>query len=102
MSTNRPPVDPDMSFREFLASRPLPVNSWGDFVRIALNADTLPEFGSWAQLRTFVENYRDMDLRSTDARGSWRAYQTMLRTAERRRAPQVHVTMEHGQQAAAT
>jgi len=89
MSNNRPPVDPDMLFRDFLASRPFPVNTWGDYVRTALTAGTLPEFTSWAHLRTFVENYRDMDLRSTDARASWRAYQTMLRTAERRRAPQL-------------
>lgn len=100
MSNSRPPVVPDMPFAEFLASRPVPVNSWGDYVRLSLATGSLPEFTCWAQLRTYVENYRDMDLRSADARASWRAYQTMLRTAERRRAPQISVRAEAGEAAA--
>lgn len=84
MPNPRPPVRADMSFAEFLASRPIRPNGWGDFVRTSLASGSLPHFRTWDDLRHFVEHYRDFDIRVPDARAAWRAYSTMLRTAERK------------------
>jgi len=79
---------PAPSFADYLACRRIPATAWGDFVREKLRLRSFPEIASWADLRNVVENCREFDIATSDARAAWSAYQSMLRDLKRKSASQ--------------
>jgi len=77
---------PTPSFADYLSCRRIPATAWGDFVREKLKLHSFPEVNSWADLRCLVENCREFDIATSDARAAWSAYQSMLRDMKRKSA----------------
>ena len=87
------------SFADYLALRRIPATAWGDFVREKLRSNSFPEIASWADLRTTVENCREFDIATGDARAAWSAYQSMLRDMKRKSDGDAHTGSAEGQSA---
>lgn len=74
-----------MTFREYLAYRKPTNDRLGDFVRLALREDAMPDISSSQELLSFVRASRTLAEWTEEAALAWIAYKVLVNRTETRR-----------------